>query len=173
MEGKLPKKHISNGLFESISKKAEEKYKLIAPTYCPYLKDKVNFNARGLDHIRFKAWNRRRSRFDQFTRLKLIPLAPKILSLSHTVQGKWCRKEWQRVKRHGRWEKHPREVVYFEFVAVINNARAKVIVKEIVGGQKFFWSLIPFWRMNEITKARKLYDSDIENDGNFTDDIED
>ena len=53
-----------------------------------------------------------------------------------------------------------KSVTYHEFVAVIGSVRGKVIVKTIEGGSPHFWSIIPFWRMNEVTAKRKLYDGD-------------
>jgi hypothetical protein len=62
--------------------------------------------------------------------------------------------------------------VYFEFVAVVGKLRIKVIVKQIDGGQLFFWSIIPFWRMEDLAsvegerpkRRRLLYDGDPETD---------
>jgi len=57
-------------------------------------------------------------------------------------------------------------------VAVVEKVRIKIIVKEVIGGQKIFWSVIPFWRMYEYTNERKLHDGDIEEDED-TNDTED
>lgn len=54
--------------------------------------------------------------------------------------------EWERQKKHGRWERKMIEVTYYEFVAVVDKRRFKVIVKQLPGGQRIFWSLIPNWR---------------------------
>jgi len=172
MEGKLKEFTLTDEYFQKTRAKAEELYKNTSAIHCPYLKDKVYFNSKGIEHIEFKNKNRPRSKRDQFLRLKLFYLVPDILKFSHTVQGLWCRKEWERRKKHGVWEKVIKEVIYYEFVAVVGKIRIKVIIKEIVGGQKFFWSIIPFWKMNEVTKERKLYDDDIEKDGNLEDDVE-
>lgn len=42
-------------------------------------------------------------------------------------------------------------------MAIINGHRVKVIVKEIEGGKKFFWSLIPFWKTRKIEKMGNKY----------------
>jgi len=55
-----------------------------------------------------------------------------------------------------------KQVEYFEFVSVIKNARIKVIVKKIEGGEPFFWSIIPFWKQADYGK--RLYDGDPEID---------
>jgi hypothetical protein len=55
-------------------------------------------------------------------------------------------------KLHSRWERvlKLKDVCFYEFVAVPDNVRVKVIVKEVTGGEKHFWSIIPFlegaWR---------------------------
>lgn len=172
MPGKVKPVEISDADLQRIKDKAEKTYKETQPILCPYFKGTVNFNARGLDHIKFKEWNKPRYKFDQYLRLKLFYLVPEILRSSHTVQGIWKRKEWVRQKRHGKWEKVPKDVSYYEFVAVIGKVRIKVVVKEVSGGQRFFWSIIPFWKMNEITKERKLYDDDLEHDGNIVSDLD-
>lgn len=73
--------------FKKVKKEAEKTYKDFDKTLCPYLKEKVNFNSKGLDHIKFKRWNYTRSIDDQYMRLKLIKYAPKIIEKSHTLQG--------------------------------------------------------------------------------------
>ena len=172
MEGKVKRIEISDADLQKIKDKVEILYKDTKPINCPYFKGVVNFNARGLDHIKFKAWNKPRYKFDQYLRLKLFYLVPEILRRSHTVQGIWYRKEWVRQKKHAKWEKIIKDVIYYEFVAVIGKVRIKVVVKEVVGGEKFFWSIIPFWKMNEITGERKLYDDDLEQDTNIVSDLD-
>ena len=43
-------------------------------------------------------------------------------------------------------------------VLIDEHALRKVIVKQIEGGDKIFWSIIPFWGMDEQTKSRLLYE---------------
>lgn len=50
-------------------------------------------------------------------------------------------------------------------VAIINRHRIKIIIKEIQGGKKFFWSLIPFWktRKDAMNGDKKiLHEGDLE-----------
>ena len=56
--------------FERIKQEAEDYYKTVNAVFCPYLKSKVNFNAKGLDHIKMKSWNKARLISDQYLRLK-------------------------------------------------------------------------------------------------------
>ncbi len=164
MEGKPQSITIPDEQFEKVKSKAETAYKSAAKIPCPYLSADVHFSAKGWEHIKFKSRNKARNTFDQYVRLKLVHLAPEIVRRSHTVQGIWQTNIWETQKSHGRWIQRPRPVTYYEFIAVIGKARIKIVVKKVDGGEHHFWSLIPFWRMNEITKERKLYDGNPEND---------
>jgi len=35
--------------------------------------------------------------------------------------------------------------MFYEFVAILDEIRVRVIVKQIDGGQYIFWSIIPYW----------------------------
>jgi len=140
-----------------VKEKAEEFYKALDNVYCPYLGEKVNFNAKGLDHIKFKTWNRTRVRDDQYMRLKLIHLAPEAIRKSNTIQGYSETKEFERKKINSRWEKVLTPVSYYEFVAILEGIRVRVIVRNVEGGQKHFWSIIPFWKMNKENGKRLLH----------------
>jgi len=151
--------------FDSVKKLAEEYYKTIGEVNCPYLKDKVAFNAKGLDHIKFKEWDKARSVQDQYVRLRLLKIAPQILQQSHTLQEFFETNKMERQKINSRWENRMINVKYYGFVAIVNKHRLKVIVKEIQGGNKFFWSLIPFWktRKDAINGNKKiLHEGDLE-----------
>jgi hypothetical protein len=41
---------------------------------------------------------------------------------------------------------------------LIKRDRVKIILKQIDGGDIFFWSIIPFWGMNKDTMTRILYE---------------
>ena len=57
-----------------------------------------------------------------------------------------------------------KEVILYEFIAVLENVRVKVIIKEIEGGEKHFWSIIPYWDIDTINSRRILHGKDTEND---------
>lgn len=135
--------------FEKIKERAELYYALLESVYCPYLKEKINFNQKGISHIKFKRWNNTRPLKDQYMRLKLIHLAPEVLKNSYSLQGIWQTHEFERQKKYGKWEAPLKRIVFYEFIAVIERNRVKVIVKQIEGGESFFWSIIPFWRMDK------------------------
>ncbi len=150
--------------FQSVKEQAEIFYSNIKEVHCPYLKSDVFFNAKGLEHLKFKSRNHARLQKDQYVRLRLISLAPEILKLSHTVQGVQEAKSFELEKMHSRWERILRNVTYYEFIAVIRRVRIRVIVKQVENGPKYFWSIIPFWRMDTFTGERKIHNGRPEED---------
>ncbi len=144
--------------------KTESLYKNVGEVYCPYFKEKIRFNAKGLDHIKFKGWRKSRRIEDQYFRFKFLRLAPKVLQLSHTIQGLSSKQIFERQHINSRWETRLVFVYYYEFVAILDDIRIRVIVKQIQGGEKFFWSIIPFWKMDETTKLKLMHSGFPESD---------
>ena len=145
-----------------VREKAEIAYKKISEVYCPYFKEKVHLNAKGWEHLLYKSRDNKRSKEDQLMRLKLLKHVPLILISSYSVQGVGERVEWHKKKKHGRWESSPIRIKYYEFIAVIGNSRIKIILKEEDSGPKYFWSIIPFWKINKITGKRILHGGNLE-----------
>jgi hypothetical protein len=137
---------------------AEGTYAKVGEVLCPYLKEKVAFNAQGLEHLKFKRRDKARSEQDQYMRFKLLAHAADVVRASHTVQGIQETKHFERVRVHGRTDTILQAVTYYEFIAVIKRNRVKVIVKQIEKRQPYFWSLIPFWGMNNETQKRILHE---------------
>lgn len=150
--------------FQKIKGSSENFYKTIGDIYCPYFKEKIAFNIKGLKHLKFKSDRQARPQKDQYSRLKLIQLAPEVLKQSHTLQGIWQVKRFEVQKTNSRWEHIMKDVIYYEFIAVTNNVRIKVIIKEILGGEKHFWSVIPFWGIDKATGKRTLHSGNLESD---------
>ncbi len=115
--------------FKIEKEKAENFYKNLNSIYCPYFKEKVFFNAKGLEHLKFKRKNHSRAIEDQFIRFRLLELAPKIIKLSKTVQGVSDRKVFELVRSNNRSEYKMVNARYFEFVAVLGDIRTRVVVK--------------------------------------------
>ncbi len=57
-----------------------------------------------------------------------------------------------------------RMATYYEFVSVMNGYRVRVIVKQVEDGPKYFWSIIPFWKMDKNTGERLMYSGRPETD---------
>lgn len=155
----MPKLQFTDEQFERLRQEAETVYVALGQVRCPYFEDTIHFTTEGFRHLLFKRWNRGRDRGDQFMRLKFLARAPEIVRLSRTVQGIQETHEWERRRRHGRWEKLLIAVIYYEFIAVLARKRFKVVVKQLPGGARIFWSIIPFWRQTE-KGTRILFDGD-------------
>lgn len=155
---------IDQHKFEDAKKQAEIFYKSIGEVHCPYLKERVVFNSKGLEHLKFKGTRQARSHEDQYIRFRLISLAPKVLKESHTAQGMSTRKAFEKEKTQGNWQNIARNITYYEFVAVIKDVRVRVIVKQVEDGPKYFWSIIPFWKSNKVSGVRIIHSGKPEED---------
>lgn len=142
--------------FNKLKLNSEELYKSVGEVHCPYFKEKIIFNAKGLEHLKFKSKNHARSRDDQYIRLKLLHLAPQILKVSNTVQGFSERKIFELNRSNHRNEKILVDVVYYEFVAVLEGVRVRIIVKKVGTAPKYFWSIIPHWKVDKVTGKRRM-----------------
>lgn len=128
----------------------ERYYKNIGDTYCPYFKDNIAFNQKGLKHIKFKSDGEARSRSDQFIRLKNIKFAKSIVSKSSTLQEFRSEPGFVGIKTHGRREKVLKQINYYGFISIVKDGkyakRFRIIIRQIEGGNKHFYSIIPFWK---------------------------
>jgi len=171
--GSLKNRHMQQSLesdeekFKRVRKEAEEYYESIGSVWCPYLQENVHFNTEGFQHLLFKSWNRTRVRAEQYTRLRLLRLVPDIIAKSHTLQEYEERSLLIKQKVNSRWEKRMKRVRYYVFIAIVKTVRLKIIVKEIEGGAKFFYSLYPSWRDTPDVNGNKkkvLYSGNLETD---------
>jgi hypothetical protein len=158
-------KKIDDKNFKKIKSEAEMFYKKIGKIKCPYFNDDVSFNSAGLEHLKFKSKRKIRERKDAFMRLKNIYLAPQILKLSRTLQEKQIKNIFVNIKTNKRKEKVLKRCTYYGFVAIVKDGsyekRLKIIVRQIEGGSRHFWSIIPFWKSN---KEIKLHFGNMETD---------
>ena len=150
--------------FRMVKEKGEACYKSLPEVHCPYLKENVSFTAQGLEHLKFKRRDKARPEKDQYMRFKLLHLVPEILKSSHTLQGILETKKFERIRVHNRTDTIMKPVTYYEFIAVMKRNRLRVIVKQIEDGKKFFWSIVPFWGMDEQTMTRLLHEGIPEED---------
>lgn len=156
---------IDDDVFDNTKKYAESFYKDIKPTYCPYLKTKVNFNTKGLNHIKFKAWKKSRSRKDQYVRFKFVQLLPKIISESSNLQGIHEVRQTVKKKSFGSWAEVFSMTKYYEFIYVHKEkVRVKVIVRKDGTGEPYFYSVIPFWKTDKKNNKKILSDGNPEED---------
>ena len=150
--------------FEKVRSEAEAFYDTIGAIRCPYFREEITFNAKGIRHLKFKNDRQARPREDQYSRLKLIRYAPEVLKLSHTLQGVWMTKRFEPANTGGRWTHEMKDVTFYEFFAVLDLVRVRVIVKQVLGGEKHFYSVIPFWGIDKNTSKRILHSGDPEHD---------
>lgn len=158
---------IDDANFERVKEEAEEVYRSIGSVVCPYFgeAEPISFNEKGIRHTKFKKDKVARMRADQFIRLKNIHLVQRILEKSRTLQEYNEKKVFEEVKASGRREKKLLTARYYGFIAIVNDSgrqkRLRIVVKQVEGGQKYFWSIIPFWKSN---KELKMYAGDMEED---------
>lgn len=148
----LKRSHILEGMkinvdnFDFVKSRGEELYKSFAPVKCPYFNEFVYFNAYGLEHLKFKERRVERLPQDQFMRFKLLYLAPLILKRSGTVQGISCRQGFETVRHNNKNTSVAVNRTYYEFVAIEDQIRVRIIIKRINDNDLYFWSIIPFWK---------------------------
>lgn len=150
--------------YDEVRLKGELIYQSLGEVYCPYFKDSVYFNSQGLEHLIFKRRDIKRAIEDQFMRFKLLHLVPLVLGCTTTLQGIWNTKHFEKIRVSSRTDILLKDVVYYEFICVIEDKRIKIIVKEVERGQKIFWSIIPFWNKGRGRLGRKMYEGDPQED---------
>ncbi|HVY67510.1 MAG TPA: hypothetical protein VHA30_01270 [Patescibacteria group bacterium] len=159
---------ISEEKFNQRKTEAENFYKSIGPTKCPYFKGEcIYFNSQGFEHLIFKEWNKTRSQREQYVRFRLLPLAVGVIKKSGTLQEYDERKLFVRRKSKDGWGRTMKKVKYYVFVAIIGELRLKVIIKEIEGSQKNFHSVYPSWQAvidGSGIKKKKFYSGEPETD---------
>lgn len=135
---------------ENTKLRGESLYKTIGKVFCLYFNENVSFNIKGLKHLKFKSSYRIRRQKDYYIRLKYIHLAPMILKLSNTVQEKQTKNIFIKTKTRNKHKIILKNCNYYGFIAIIRDAnidkRFKVIVRQVDGGKKHFWSIIPYWK---------------------------
>lgn len=148
--------NISDEDFEKIRSEFESKYKAVKEVRCPYFEGPVVFNAMGLEHLKFMRKNHARPRNEQLLRMRLFPLAPEVINLSRTIQGITHTKHFENLRTNQRYEFTLLPVSYYEFVAILIDKRVRVVIKQVDGGPRFFWSIIPFWKVDRNNNRRKM-----------------
>ncbi|OGN09446.1 MAG: hypothetical protein A3C61_01225 [Candidatus Yanofskybacteria bacterium RIFCSPHIGHO2_02_FULL_39_10] len=156
IEEKYVRPTITDEEFEKIRSNFELGYKAIKEVRCPYFTGPVVFNAMGLEHLKFMRKNHARPRNEQLLRMRLFPLAPEIVSLSQTIQGITYTKHFENLRTNQRYQSILLPVYYYEFVAILKDKRVRVVIKQIEDGPRFFWSIIPFWKIDKNTNRRKM-----------------
>lgn len=132
-------------------------YKKISEVYCPYFKENVSFNAKGLEHLKFNKKNHARIQSDQLIRFKILKYAPELLKQTRTIQGVSEQKIFELNRSNHKNQYFLVNAMFYEFIAVLDKVRVRVIVKQVNNGPKYFWSIIPFWKNNLNGKIKLHY----------------
>ncbi len=152
----------------SLVQEMKNYYYSLGEIYCPYFKEKISFNAKGWGHLKFKSARRVRNIKDMYTRLKNIKFAPHIISLSYTLQEKQSKNILVDIETRNRKERVLKRADYYAFIAIVRDGniekRMKVIIREIEGGQKHFWSIIPYWKSTRNGREPIIYSGNMEED---------
>lgn len=147
---------MSDGNLERAKEEAEKVYGAIREVNCPYLKSIVVFNRKGLNHVKFKSDQKARNRSDQYMRLRHLKFAPRILEKSCTLQEYKEAKTFEETKSKGNRQRVLKNTKFYGFIAIVQDngftKRLKIIVKEVEGGRKHFWSIVPYWKSNRELK---------------------
>jgi len=118
--------------FEQLKKEAKEYYKLIEDVYCPYFNEDVCFTSSGFNHLLYKGGRNRvlRQRYAICERIKLLHLAPRLIRITATLQE---------------FEERENHIKYWGFIAILERQKFKVIIRQVPGGKKQFFSIFPNW----------------------------
>ena len=120
--------------------KTKEWYQKIDSVYSPALGIKINFNAKGFNHITFRNPRNPRNNVDQINRLKILPLAVKLIEKANIYQ------EYEYIKPE---VLNLKSIEYWGIIAIIDENKIKVILRRIGGGDIHFWSVIPAYSTSE------------------------
>jgi len=148
---------ISN--YNKIRENSHNFYQKIRAIRCPALSNElVHFNAEGFKHLVYKGKGKRRERNknNQITKFKLLPKAKTIVEISTTYQEYDESLTTVRKKRFKKTVSGMTTIKYWGFIAIIQNFRVKVIVRQIGNGQKHFWSVIPAWTTNHYRNIKLI-----------------
>lgn len=152
---------MDNENFDQIKEKAKKLYETTGKIFCPYFSCDVILNSDGFHHLQFSA-RRERNKAEQILKLRLLPLAIKVIRKSGTVQ------EWRKIlqpigKKKANGFIQMKTVQYFGFVAIAGEKKVKikVIVRKVGDGNLAFWSVMPY---SKLKNGQKLYSEDIYDD---------
>jgi len=141
--------------YNRIKFEAQQFYSSIGHVRSPALNQDIFFSSEGFNHIIFKNSRSERERPSQIMRLRLLPLACKLIGLSTTYQEFEEILQSFVIKRHKRKLLVTQSVKYWGIIAIIEGRKIKVIIRKIGGGGKlYFWSIIPAWVTNRYRDSK-------------------
>ncbi len=144
--------------FRKIKEEAEILYKSLGSVYCPYLSEEVIFISKNFEHLLFKNKHTARTSKEQYMRCILFKYAPLIIGKSNLVQG--IRKAKEIIEEGESSSKILMSVNFYEFIAVIDNKRIRVVIKRVGNRSGEFLSIIPYWSKDRYNNRRLFFESE-------------
>ncbi len=132
--------------YEEIKAEAMALYGQANTVYCPALASEVTLNAGGFKHFIHKGRHIERDKRVQIARFKLLPQALHLIKITTTHQEYEERLQEFGKMDHKRRRKEKRIVKFWGLIAIIDDRKIKVVIKQAgEGARKQFWSVIPAW----------------------------
>ena len=151
-----------------LKKFVREEYSRIGSMRCPLFNEKIFFSSEGFNHLIYKCKDnkKKRPKSEQYIRLKLFKLACKLLQCTRTYQDYFATRHWIKRNINKRKDETLKDVEYWGILAIIDNRRIKVVIKQYSNGNKKFWGVCPKWhtQKNPHTFEEKIinYAGDLE-----------
>ena len=139
---------ISN--YEKLREDAHNFYRKIGAIRCPAFNNElIYFTAEGFNHLIYKGNRKERDKNVQIMKFKLLQKAKVVIEISTTYQEYDESLISIRKRRFKRVVEETVIVRYWGIVAIIQNSRVKIIVRQMGNGQKHFLSVIPAWKTSQ------------------------
>lgn len=138
---------ITDEKLQKLKEYAKEEYGKIDSIHCPLFGEKIYFSNEGFKHLIYKGKDngKKRAKNEQYIRLKLFRLACKLLRATKTYQDHFATKHWIKQRANKRREKILKDVEYWGILAIIDDRRIKVVIRQYSNGDKKFWGVCPKW----------------------------
>ena len=135
--------------YQKLREETQKFYNGIGKVFSPAFNQAVHFTSEGFNHLIFKGSRSERDKQSQILRLKLLPLAVKLIKLSTTHQEFEEQFKEFFVKSFKQKILKNQPVRYWGIIAIIDGRKIKVIIRKIGdNGAMHFWSVIPAWVTN-------------------------
>ncbi len=144
---------MNEEIFNKARDAAKAKYAAFGSVHCPYFKEMVRFNSKGFNHIKFMKLGKIRNLKDQYFRLRFLEIAPIVIKTTSTLQGISIFERLIKKKNKGMWINSTEKIIYYEFIYVHEEeSRFKVVVRKDGEGDRYFYSIIPYFQNKNRTR---------------------
>lgn len=116
----------------------------------------VFFTSEGFNHLIYKNARSERNKEEQVARFKLLGNAVKLVRITTTFQEFDESIKQVTVKRFKRKITESKIVKHWGLIAIMGTWKIRVIIRQISGGQKHFWSVIPNWTTSQFRDIKYL-----------------